>query len=67
MNTKVMQKYLEIYCVGLHYSTGAVSSVPILYKDSSEIDALVNDNVAISRTDYDSFETSWDFKKHPLI
>jgi type II restriction/modification system DNA methylase subunit YeeA len=31
------------------------------------IDSLVNENVLISKNDWDSFETSWDFKKHPLI
>ncbi len=67
MNTKVMQKYLEIYCVGLHYSTGAVASIPVLFEPSPKIDAIASESIELSKADYDSFETSWDFKKHPLI
>lgn len=67
MNTKVMQKYLEIFCVGLHYSTGAVSSVPVLYERNNDLEDLAKINISIAQTDYDSFETSWDFKKHPLV
>lgn len=67
MNTKVMQKYLEVYCVGLHYSTGAVASIPILYEQRKDVIKLTKNNLSIAMADYDSFETSWDFKKHPLI
>lgn len=28
---------------------------------------LVNENISITKNDWDSFETSWDFKRHPLI
>jgi very-short-patch-repair endonuclease len=31
------------------------------------VNHLVHQNIDISRTDWDSFETSWDFKRHPLI
>jgi hypothetical protein len=31
------------------------------------IDSLTNECVSISKTDWDSFETSWDFEKHPLL
>src|SRR5699024_9469480 len=32
-----------------------------------KIDSLVQQNISISKTDWDSFETSWDFKVHPLL
>ena len=32
-----------------------------------KVDEIVNDDIKISKSDWDSFETSWDFKKHPLI
>lgn len=31
------------------------------------VDEFVGENIALSRCDWDSDETSWDFKKHPLI
>ncbi len=33
----------------------------------SRIEALVEENIALSREDWDAFETSWDFRGHPLI
>ena len=46
-----------------------IAEIPILYdKNKHEIiNSIVNDCVSLSKTDWDSFETSWDFKKHPLI
>jgi len=31
------------------------------------IDNLVQENIALSKADWDSFETSWDFEGHPLV
>lgn len=33
----------------------------------NEIDSIVQQNIAISKIDWDSFETSWDFEVHPLL
>lgn len=46
-----------------------MSRVPmILNKNEKEnVDNLVENNIQICKTDWDSFETSWDFKKHPLV
>jgi type II restriction/modification system DNA methylase subunit YeeA len=44
-------------------------SLPIVIceKQNVDIDALVEQNISISKIDWDSFETSWDFKTHPLV
>ena len=31
------------------------------------VEKLVNENIALSKVDWDSFETSWDFEGHPLV
>ena len=41
--------------------------VPIIKKQSNYIDDLVRKTVDIVKSDWDSFETSWDFKLHPLV
>ena len=33
----------------------------------TDLCGLVKDNISLSRADWDSFETSWDFKRHPLV
>ena len=43
--------------------------LPIIISESLKkaVDDNVDSNIELSKTDWDSFETSWDFKKHPLI
>ncbi len=41
--------------------------VPVIIKRTDDIDDLVKDTVSIARSDWDSFETSWDFLQHPLV
>ena len=69
MNSKVMQLFLNIYCTGLHYSSGAVGNIPFIYDDETKefIESLAYDSKKLSEKDWDSFETSWDFARHPLI
>lgn len=51
----------------LNFQSGEVSKFPIIYDDSVEIKQLALENVKISREEYNCYETSWDFEKHPLI
>lgn len=51
----------------INSQSGEVAKFPVIIKENEVIDNLVNDNVSISVSDYDSFETSWDFKEHPLV
>ena len=69
MNSKVFQIFANLICQGLHYSTGQIPKIPILkYNfESTKTTNLVQQNIEISQTDWDSFETSWDFQTHPLL
>lgn len=67
LNTKVMQKLIDVFCTGLHYATGAVEKIPILKIDLIEVRCLVIECVSNTKSNWDSYETSWDFKYHPLI
>ena len=46
---------------------GTIRNLPIIGESNDEIENLANECVRISRADWDSFETSWDFKKHPFV
>lgn len=69
MNSKVMQLFLDVYCTGLHYSSGSVGNIPFIcngeYADT--ISTISDKCVQVSKNDWDSFETSWDFQRHPLL
>ena len=55
----------------LTYQVGDVGKLPIIFPSEDEVISEVNnfvfDCINISRIDWDSFETSWDFKIHPLL
>ena len=67
LNTKVMQKLIDVFCTGLHYATGAVERIPLLHFGSVDVDKIVQSCINISKSDWDSFETSWEFECHPLV
>ena len=67
LNSVVGSYILSFICSTLTFLPGDIRKVPVIEKDKSTIINSVNREVMISKTDWDSFETSWDFKTHPLI
>lgn len=51
----------------LNYQAGNIKSLPLLIDKVENVDNLVEENIRTSKTDWDSFETSWDFTRHPFI
>lgn len=70
-NSKVMQEICFFIAPTIHYTVGQISNAPVIYPTSAElVDEVIdcsNNNICISKNDWDSFETSWDFKVHPLV
>ena len=66
MNSKVAMVALQVLCPTIDFHEGPVSHVPILFGDEDKIDRLVEENIELAKNDWDSFELSWDFKRHPL-
>lgn len=67
LNSCVAQLYLNAINATMHYLVGNISALPIIYQKNKNIDILANTNVSLSRTDWDSYEISWDFQHHPLL
>ena len=68
MNTEIVSNMLSVLSPTLDYHEGPISRVPIIVSDQKEqIEIIVKQNVEICKNDWDSFETSWDYKKHPLL
>ncbi|MBW7571765.1 BREX-1 system adenine-specific DNA-methyltransferase PglX [Caproiciproducens faecalis] len=53
----------------LNYQAGNIARLPLQMEESikQRVSRLVAENIAISKEDWDSFETSWNFDVHPLI
>lgn len=69
LNSIVCKQILEILSPTLNYEAGHISALPVLDFTNyhKRIQALVQNNIALSHEDWDLFETSWGFKRHPLI
>lgn len=67
LNSNLIMEILEFMAPTLNYEVGQISELPIIVADNSHIDDTVEINKKISKQDWDSFEESHDFKKHPLI
>ena len=67
LDSCVAQLYLNAINATMHYLVGNISALPIIYQKNENIDNLAKANISLSRTDWDSFETSWDFQYHPLL
>ena len=67
LNSCVSQELLSIQPT-LNNQPGTIGSIPlILSPGEPTVDDFVNTNIALSKNDWDSFETSWDFVTHPFI
>ena len=58
---------LRILNPTLNYQAGNIKSLPIIFSRENEVDSLVDSNINLSKYDWDSYETSWDFQRHPLV
>lgn len=68
LNCKITSMALGILSPTLDFHEGPMAKVPVVNSDNEgEIIGLVKDNVRISKNEWDSYEISWDFKRHPLI
>lgn len=68
-NSKVTEVFLHIFSPTINCQAGDIASIPV-YKDLDniqDVECKVKECINISSKDWDSFETSWDFAKHPLI
>ncbi|NCC19591.1 BREX-1 system adenine-specific DNA-methyltransferase PglX [Candidatus Saccharibacteria bacterium] len=69
LNSKVMSRIASFLSPTVNFEVGQVATYPVIqsqqYRD--EVIRLVEENRALSKADWDSFETSWDFEQHPLL
>ena len=67
LNSKVMDSIFMRMSDSIHYLAGELSKFPVKLANSLEVNEKVQQNIEVSKSDWDSFETSWDFKRHPLV
>ena len=71
LNTKFSQEIIALLNPTLNTNISDITAQPLYYGKSPEqedmVINLVSQNIALSKADWDSFETSWDFTRHPFI
>ncbi|QCJ42886.1 BREX-1 system adenine-specific DNA-methyltransferase PglX [Bacillus sp. S3] len=67
LNSKVATHYLEAINPTLNFQPGNIGSLPFKPISHSEPVPVINECIQLSKTDWDSFEISWDFTSHPLL
>ena len=66
LNSKVAAHYLEILAPTIDYNIVSLKAVPLVVAEQKRIEELTENNILEEKSDWDSFETSWNFKRHPL-
>ena len=66
-NSKLINKFLTILSPTLNFEAGHLALIPLIYNDNKKIIELIEENISISKEEWDSRETSWDFEKLSLV
>ena len=69
LSSCIVSQMLQIQNPTIVVQAGDVSRVPIdnNLPDADVIEQITANNIFLSKSDWDSYETSWDFKRHPLL
>lgn len=67
LNSKVYLYIAIVLNPTLNFQVKDICLAPIKVEKKERVDKLVAENIELSKVDWDSFETSWDFGRHPLV
>lgn len=68
LNSKTCEFILKLYNPTINIMPDDLRKLPLAYQGGNmNFEDVVKDCISLCKLDWDSFETSWDFQKHPLI
>ena len=67
LNTKIPNEILNALSPTMSFNVGDVGLLPFIEKESKDINETVEQNISISKSDWDAHETSWDFRRNELL
>lgn len=68
-NSTIALTLLKVLAPTIDFGEGAIGSLPLCTRQDNDVPLVTsttNGCIAVCKTDWDSFETSWDFTTHPL-
>ena len=66
-NSVVFEKIQKITNPTINIQVKDIRLMPIIKQNYEDVSGKVKSNISLTKEDWDSFETSWDFKRHPLL
>lgn len=66
-NSSLAYAQLTAIAPTLNFEVGQIASLPIVNNDSKDAERNVDDLIAVSKADWDSFESSWNYHKFALL
>ena len=67
LNSCVSKYVLGVTSQTLDFKPGRIAELPVVVAERDSVEPIVNQQVKLSKKDWDSFEKSWNFEKHPLV
>ena len=67
LNSPLVSAFLQTLAPTLDYHEGPMGRIPYMDIEDSNLSDLVETNIAISKSDWDAHETSWDFQRNELL
>lgn len=67
LNSKIAIDIIELLSPGVGLESGYLRRIPLLFNDVNNLSDIVSQNIIISKLDWDTHETSWDFLQNQLI
>ena len=68
LNSKIATYFINLLNPTLNVTPMVVKNLPMINsEEAKDIDAIVDENISMAKEEWDEFETSWEFKKHPLL
>ena len=68
-NTPVVDEFLSIFSPTINFQAGDIANIPVAIEVDKieDVEKVVSENIQVSKKDWDSYETSWDFTRNPLV
>ena len=67
LNSCVFGEIAKLTMPTINYKCGVIKTLPDLSIDNDNVVEKSKQNISASQQDWDSYETSWDFKRNPLV
>lgn len=67
INSSLSELFLKVLAPTLDFNLVSMKQIPMRINRVDEVNDIVDECIEISKRDWDSYEVSWEFKRHPLV